>query len=85
MQIVNNTLFALAIRLNGREHAALIPGGMFYFSAREIYGSQGQQMTIQLVFSDRGRLIGTGDYSFYVPTQGVYAHQYLVGPSDIRR
>lgn len=85
VQIVNNTFFTLHIRLNGNARCAIGPTEVYYLAAREIYGGYGQQMTLQVVVTDRGRLVGTYDSSFSVPPRGIYAYQAIIGPYDIRR
>lgn len=84
VQIVNNTLFTMSQGLEGTRRVTTDAGGLYYVSVRELLGP-GRSMTGQLVFTDRGRLVGTYDFSFGVPSQGVIAHQLIVSPWMIRR
>lgn len=85
VQIVNNTLFSLDIAVEGRTRVRLHTGDVYYLSVRSLVADVGRQMTVQMIFTDKGRLVGTYDYYFYVPIQGIYAYQILVGPYYIRR
>lgn len=84
VQIVNNNLFTMTQSIEGIQRVATDAGGLYYLAVRELYGP-GRQMTGQLVFTDRGRLVGTYDFSFSVPSQGVIAYQLIVSPWMIRR
>ena len=84
VQIVNNTLFTASVRVNGQQVAVLPPGGYHYVSNRQLLPDSRQGM-IQLVFTDRGLFVGGTEYPFYVPSQGISAYQFVVGPYDIRR
>ncbi|MBI4085738.1 MAG: hypothetical protein HY433_00615 [Candidatus Liptonbacteria bacterium] len=84
VQIVNNTLFTMTQGIEGTSRFSTNAGGLYYASFRELLGP-GRQMTGQLVFTDRGRLVGTYDFSFGVPSTGVIAYQLIVSPWMIRR
>lgn len=86
VQVVDNTPYMVDVILNGRLIARLGTGGFLFVSAREINGYYyGERMTLQFVFSDAGKLVGVSDRTFYVPSTGVYAYQYILGPYNIRR
>lgn len=84
-QIVNNTLFTMHPRVNGLPRGDVPPGGAFlWLHIRELL-TGGHPLGIQLVFTDRGRWVGSHEFPAFVPSGDVRAHQEIVGPSHIRR
>lgn len=84
IQIAQNTNFDAVMRVDGVDRATLGPGDLYFFSAREL-GFRGRTVTFQLVLTDRGRPAGTWETQIFVPSEGLPAYQFIVGPNDIQR
>ena len=84
VHIGQNTNFDAVMRLDGKDRAELGPGDLYFLSLKEI-GFDGQPVTLQLIFTDRGRLVGTWETQIFVPSQGLPGYQFIVGPYDIQK
>ena len=85
VQVVNNSYFQGTVRIDGRERCFLGSTDIYTFVGRQVYGDRGREITVEVVFTDQGRFVGTWNRSFSVPTSGVRAYQFIVDPRDIRR
>lgn len=85
LQVINNTHFQGTVRINGRDRCRLNTAEIYTFVGHQVYGNQSREITVEVVFTDQGRFIGTWNRSFRVPTSGVRAIQFVVNPQDIRR
>ena len=83
VQVVNNTMFVMHVRVNGQPRHSARPTEVYYLNLRNL-GDWGAYVTVQLVFTDGDRLVGTYDYQVSVPSDGVWAYQLIVGRGDIR-
>ena len=84
IQISQNTYFEAVLRLDGKDRATLGPGDLYFLSLKEI-GFDGQPVTIQLIFTDHGQLVGTWETQIFVPAQGLPSYQFIVDPYDIQK
>lgn len=87
LQIVNNTVFQMTIRVDARERRTLATGEVEFLSEQELFGVSwvsGRRVWIQLVFTEDGRLRGTSAYRVDFPLEGVDGLQFVVGPQNIR-
>ena len=84
VQLVNNTRFDARVLVDGRDKLTLHPGGLGILTAENLT-VRGLNATIQLVFTDRGRLEGAWETQYFIPSEGVIALQFIVSSYDIRR
>ena len=84
VQLVNNTRFDARVLVDGRDKLTLHPGDLGILTAKNL-AVRGLNATIQLVFTDRGRLEGTWETQYFIPSEGVIALQFIVSSYDIRR
>ncbi|MGC8775726.1 MAG: hypothetical protein ACP5QN_00175 [Minisyncoccia bacterium] len=87
IQTVNNTLFTAEIFINGVSQGAIGTGGIMHLTAREIGGYYygGRPINFSVVFSDRGRFVGTYERQLWVQQNYLRAEQIILSPYDIRR
>lgn len=85
VQFANVTNFDASIRLDGEERTTLSTFGLYYAS----YASpKAPQLPVRLnvIFSDRGRLVGSYEETFYAyGNNHPRAHQIILTPDKIRR
>lgn len=87
IQIVNNTGHDVFFRSGGDNAQTVKPAQLFY-GYYQLFGFSdlgGQEVHVELIFLNHGRLVGSAERSFYVPSEGVYAYQWIVSASDIQR
>jgi len=85
IQIVNNSPDYATVRVGGRDRYRLKPSEVYYLSFKNL-GGYGGEVVLTLVFTDRSaNFIGTAEYRVYVPMDGVFVQQYVVGQNDVRR
>ncbi len=83
LQVMNVTYYDAAIKLNGRRVSNLQTGQVFSYEIWNKY-EQSFPAKLEIVFSDRGRLVGYYEDTFTVGNnpRGV---QYVLDPGKIRR
>lgn len=85
VQVVNNSFFEGNIFIDGQFRATLQPGEIYFLRARELHGYRGKTLSVHMAFSENGIFEGTFTGVFQVPSSGIVAKQFLVGPQNIRR
>lgn len=84
VQVANNTHFDLNIAVGGHFRYTLRPGEIYVFRGREVL-ERGQQASLQFTFSSSDYIMGTAERQFSIPSNGIRAYQFVLGPYDIRQ
>jgi len=92
LQILNNTPYQALVRINGanptkKGAVVLNKSGFFYLQSNQWLSTYGKYFTVQLIFMDKEKFIGTASYQFYAYGQnnGVYAYQFIAGENNVQR